>query len=450
MNSPEIRNAVVLVVDRLGANMLSVYGNTMFETENFNRLAARSIVFDQAITPSTKIEDAYQSLWSGVLPAGDPQAAGSAKNPPNQNSPTDGSPPLDFKNTLMEKLGTLGISSALLTDAPQIENLEASSDFDRVIPIRTTPSEKLADAPEQTELASFFAQATQWLTDLEPRSLTWLHARGLSGAWDAPYELRCRFADSEDPDPPTFHQPPARLFDAASDDPDELLGYQQACAAQVMMLDDFLGVILDLMDSPEWSSTLFVVMSTRGYPMGEHQIVGDLADANLPDSCDATDSQAPTNLSAAPGIHSESVHVPLIVCLPNHESFADARAVRNGSLVQTEWVHALLSDWFTSPSESNFDRIWKSAALSLPNKRHEAACVHNGDFRAIQTHAWKLITNGQHTELFAKPDDRWEVNDVSRRCSGVIEELSDILQRWTADRGLGGLELPEHLSVRSE
>ena len=25
--------------------------------------------------------------------------------------------------------------------------------------------------------------------------------------------------------------------------------------------------------------------------------------------------------------------------------------------------------------------------------------------------------------LYAKPDDRWEVNDVANRCPGVVEEL---------------------------
>ena len=151
-NPSEIRNAVVLVIDRLGANMLSAYGNTMFETENFNRLAARSIVFDHAIAPTTQLETAYKSFWSGRLK----------------------------KKSLMEIAGAHGISSALLTDDEVIENHELSRSFDRVIPIRTNSSTKLGSSVEQTELAGFFAQATQWLSALEPGSLTWLHSRGLS------------------------------------------------------------------------------------------------------------------------------------------------------------------------------------------------------------------------------------------------------------------------------
>ena len=133
-NPSEIRNAVVLVIDRLGANMLSAYGNTMFETENFNRLAARSIVFDHAIAPTTQLETAYKSFWSGRL-----------------------------EKSLMEIAGAHGISSALLTDDEAIENHELSRSFDRVIPIRTNSSTKLGSSVEQTELAGFFAQATQFV-----------------------------------------------------------------------------------------------------------------------------------------------------------------------------------------------------------------------------------------------------------------------------------------------
>ena len=47
MSRSEIRNAVVLVIDRLGADLLGAYGSTLFETPNFNRLAAQSLLFDQ-------------------------------------------------------------------------------------------------------------------------------------------------------------------------------------------------------------------------------------------------------------------------------------------------------------------------------------------------------------------------------------------------------------------
>ena len=32
--------------------------------------------------------------------------------------------------------------------------------------------------------------------------------------------------------------------------------------------------------------------------------------------------------------------------------------------------------------------------------------------------------------LFAKPDDRWEVNEVSGRCDDVVERLEEVLARF--------------------
>jgi hypothetical protein len=42
---------------------------------------------------------------------------------------------------------------------------------------------------------------------------------------------------------------------------------------------------------------------------------------------------------------------------------------------------------------------------------------------AIRTGDWKLIAAGERSELFAKPDDRWEQNDVHNRCRDTVDEL---------------------------
>jgi hypothetical protein len=410
MSQTNIPNAVVVVIDRLGANMLGAYGSTWFETENFNRLAARSIVFDQAITSTTDLPDAYADLWS---------RSGIDKN-------------------LIQEIGGRGASSFLLPDDPVVEQLGQVGSFDRVISIAPQSPEGVADSIAQTELASFFAQATQLISEMDSGSLGWLHSRGLSGNWDAPCELRTRLAHADDPPPPEFFRAPSRMFDPEVDDPDELLGYQQVCAAQVTLIDDFLGVVLDLMESEIGKSTLFCLTSTRGYPLGEHRLVGE---------CD-TGNQACLN-------YNESVHVPMMICLPDRPEFESFRAIRNGSLVQPNWLSACLTDWF-SGHEENFERRIQSVSDRLPEKLHEAVCICNGDSQAIQTHAWKLIRsrsdgNGSTCELFAKPDDRWEVNDVSRRCPQIVEALSTLLDQWSVDGKLSQpdrIELPAELAIR--
>lgn len=403
MSQPEFRNAVVLVIDRLGANRLGAYGSTWFETPNFNRLAARSVVFDQAITRTTDLATAYEGLWGTPL-----------------------------GTNLLNRIGEAGVSSVLMTDDSDVKEWTLSDNFERIVPIEFSASQSVADRPDQTELAHFFAQAAQAISDLEPDSCLWLHSRGLSGAWDAPHSLRALLADPEDPAPPGFDQPPVQMFDTAVGDPDQLLGYQQVCAAQVTMMDDFLGVLLDLLESETGRSTLFCLMSTRGYPLGEHGVVGAPPNGNQ-NAC-----------------YSESVHVPLMVCLPSQPQFEMLRSIRSGRLIQPEWIAELLTNWFVAPTSVAGSCIEK-VATSLPNKANEIACTINGRDSAIQTHAWKLIRNDNRNELFAKPDDRCEINDVSSRCPGIVESLNQILEQLAREPNFelpADFELDEELSTR--
>lgn len=405
-----------MVVDRLGANRLGPYGNTCHETHNFCRLAARSILFDQAMTRSTDLGLAYEGLWQ----------AGVGK-------PT----------SLMDRMGERGVRSTLLTDEPWLENSNLSDSFDRVVPVQSTHSQPISDSTGETELAVFFAQAMELLNEREPGELCWLHSRGLSGAWDAPYELRKQLSDSDDPDPPTFIQPPSRLFDPNSDDPDDLLAYQQASAAQVVLIDDFLGVLLDSMETnPIWQSTLLCVLSTRGFPLGEHRLVGSLS--GQAGSAD----EANRGMDDRMNLYNESIHVPMMVCFPHSSTRFDSRGIRNGSLIQPNWIPELLLDW-VDDSDDALDRRWNSTGLELPNKRHEFTISISGEAQAIQTHAWKLIRTRSTCELYVKPDDLWEVNDVSRRCSQVVTELGELLDRCIEGSGAEErIELPEELSVR--
>lgn len=53
-------NAIVLVVDRLGAGYLGPYGNTWLETPHWNRLAARSALFEWALTDAVDLPTVYR------------------------------------------------------------------------------------------------------------------------------------------------------------------------------------------------------------------------------------------------------------------------------------------------------------------------------------------------------------------------------------------------------
>jgi hypothetical protein len=55
--------------------------------------------------------------------------------------------------------------------------------------------------------------------------------------------------------------------------------------------------------------------------------------------------------------------------------------------------------------------------------RHDRLCMAGlNNERAIRTPAWFLRAAGEG-ELYVKPDDRWEVNNVSNRCLEIVESL---------------------------
>ncbi len=376
-------SAIVLVIDQLTASMLGPYGNTHHDTPNFNRLAARALTFDFAFANSCQLVTAYEKFWQ------------TAAMPDHESLPA--------------ALSAAGIESVLVTDEECVAE-HALAEFDRVISLQQAEVNQAAISPAETQLAGFFAQAAATLADLTPGTLCWFHSRGLRGAWDAPYPYRTRYADSDDPDPPDFVLSPSRWLDPADADPDKLLGLQQAATGQIILLDKFLGVLLDLIDShPCRDSTLFCLAAPRGCALGEHGLVG-----------------------AGDQLFNESVQVPLLVCLPENEIASSERvstkAIRSGKLVQVNLLTKVVEDWLTKAPDLERELFDVRGAVT-PEKRNEYVLITSNEQESLQTHAWKLIRSKMGgVQLFAKPDDRCDVNDVSDRCPDIVRNLLVLME----------------------
>ena len=401
---PAAPTAIVLMIDQLSASMLGPYGNTMFDTPNFNRLAAGSLLLDFASANSVDLETAYDRFWQS----------------PRSDRKADASKAAEARG-LISLLGAAGIDCTLMTDEMVVAN-HRFADFDRIIPLDQETRPHSAKTAAETQMADFFALAASVLTDLEPGSLCWLHSRGLRGLWDAPYDFRRQLAGEEDPDPPRFVESPATWLDPATVDPDELLGLQQGAGGQIRLLDEFLGVILDLLDlHPLKDSTLLCLAANRGCPMGEHGLVG-------------------------PGdqLFNESIQVPLMIRLP--KAFR-TDAFRSSSLVQvnrlSQWVH----QWLLEPTD-RFASDLNDLAAVFPDRSREWVLVSSPEQESLQTHAWKVVRSKMGgTQLFSKPDDRWEVNDVSDRCPDIVAKMLHFLDQLLADnRDPNELRLPNELA----
>jgi hypothetical protein len=72
-------------------------------------------------------------------------------------------------------------------------------------------------------------------------------------------------------------------------------------------------------------------------------------------------------------------------------------------------------------------------ATAHPPWRDALMATSDAGHRAIRTAEWCLrqgpnpYSDEIATELFVRPDDRWEANDVAKLCSEVVETLTNTL-----------------------
>ena len=406
-------SAVVLVLDRLGSGYLGPYGNTWIDTPAFNRLASQSLLVEYALVDTPCLDTLYRSYWHG----GHAMCSPSSDRGPNLSS----------------VLHESGITTVLLADEALVVNHDSAVSFDERLFVEPKSSPTAARELNQTQLARLLTRAIEWLSQCHEPFLLWIHSRAMNGPWDAPHELRLQFADEGDPEPPDFVNVPSQRLESDYD-PDELLGIMHAYAGQVTALDRCLGAFMDAMDHvSRCDEVLLSVTSSRGFPLGEHLRVGDIDEV----------------------LYSELLQVPFITRFPNRLG----AAVRSQSLWQPRHLHAALLDWFGCPSHRATPAV--PGLLALVQERTpyltQRACTVSAGQRTLRTPAWLLrVTHGDaleernepeqrfphasddlSCELFVKPDDRWDVNNVADRCPTIVNQMIEQLSQFqqTMDTG---------------
>jgi arylsulfatase A-like enzyme len=373
-------NVICLAVDRLNLGHLGAYGNAWINTPAIDRLASEAVVFDQALIDSPQLETLYRSYWHGWH-------ALRANQPPED------------RPSLAAMLRDAGISTALLTDERFVGQHPLAVDFDELVEIDPPWQPQVADDIEQSHLTKCFAQAIGWLEAAEEPFLLWCHLAGLGTSWDAPLDFRGAYWEEGDPEPLESADVPDRLL-PPDPDPDELLGIAQAYAGQVTLLDTCLGALLEyLRSSSLGQETLLVLTSPRGFPLGEHGRIGP---------CDEA-------------LYGEIVHVPLLMRFPD----GLGASVRSPALVEPADLWATLLDWLgiaDVPAAPTAASLLPLVRGDMETVRDRLCLLGRGTQRAIRTPAWYLRAGGT-PELFVKPDDRREVNDVAVRCPEVVECL---------------------------
>jgi arylsulfatase A-like enzyme len=388
-------NMLVIVVDGLRASALGAYGNTSYATPALDHFAAESLVLDWCFAPSPDLHDIYRALW---------HSRRSVQNP--------------ITVSLERVFAEAGYNTTLVTDYDLLSSYTSSKDFDEIVQVpsslATGSTAERANVSSETELARAFSAATEQVVEVQndkPR-LVWLHARGMYGPWDAPIELQESLRGEGDPSSIESILPPNILTNSAHD-PDAAFRYACAYAAQVMVMDDCVERLLEATKASAGDEWLVTLLGARGFPLGEHGRIGGVD----------------------PRTHVEQLQVPWLVRFP--EKLGQLSRVE--ALTSHLDLLPTLVDWMGRGDKTDrctFDgtSILPLATCARTLWRH-ATISTSASARSIRTAGWCLredltqeegITSDGVTkvsELYVRPDDRWEANDVAKLCPEVVEEL---------------------------
>jgi hypothetical protein len=361
-------NVLVIEAAALHLGFIGCYGNDWVHTPNLDRLAAEGVVFDRHF-------------------ADHPRLSG-PENPETSSSLTGFFcfPRAEEQQQRAAKPGLLDIS-------------KAQGRFSRLLDVRSSP---LATADEQVLPAM-----KPWLA--ERGGLLWIQGPLLAPPWHVPDDFIDYYFGTETADDRAspWLDPPTG---PCADDPSTLERLQTTYAAAVTAFDALVGVIVEELEEAQvldW--TAIMVTASSGLALGEHGYVG----------------------GHRAWLHEEIVHVPMIVRLPSARE-AGRR------------IHAL-----TQPADL-FPTALQALGLSAaPTDGHSLFPLMHGETESVRSAAcsglavgysleWSMRTVDwafllplstppedplRQPQLFVKPDDRWEVNDVRLHHLDLAEQL---------------------------
>lgn len=409
-------NLLLIMVRGLRASSLGCYGNDWIPTPTINQLAAQGIVFDHCI--------ADHPHSPGQLPT---WRSGFYQFPEKTESADPQSFPDLLETFQRHKISSVLIKSSRKNRDPAILSI-AEKGWMRVV----TP----APGANQTTTQAILKSLDEELTNFSSpgKELLCIELDDLLPPWEISEEyLDLYFGaapeDQEIAEPllpgevapaplpvsePVF-EPQTGFLDP--DDYQSFLNLQETYGAAVSQLDAVLGEILARLDQRKLRShTAIVLVSDWGQSLGDHGLVGD----------------------SKPWLHEEVVHLPLIIALPGN-SFS---GLRISALVQPVDLAPTLSELMgvSFPQSQGFDLrpLWEENVTRV----RDYACSGNrvGDRVewSLRTADWALLmpipAHEEHQErtvqLYVKPEDRWEINDVRHHQIEVSESLETTLEAF--------------------
>ena len=439
--------AVILTFDRLPISFLGCYGHSLVKTPHFDQLASKSVVYDQHYAENI-----------------DPAAPAHAWTTGYYHFPRPADRQLAMPN-VGDVLNRAGVDTTLIS-----EHDSHTPSANCGTAVRVAGQDGLAVSLEATPFAQLVSQAEITLNDEwcngTSDQLLWLHSKGVPPEWLPPRAFAraamsrsfAAEADADDEQSPSdipAESSSEKSSDSESNDsiaepetdateivieelPDEsfddfveaLVGaaldesgaanlsieeWQVAravLAGYVELLDRSLGRLLSaISERAGEDAILFIVTAREGIPAGERAMMS-LPAVSLPE---------------------EIIHTPLFVQHPGVEP-----GTRRQQLVQTVDLVPTLLDWFqvdASELPCEGQSLLSSTTLT-ENREREYICLGDGTSSCgIRTPQRYLIQDRADDkpseiapQLFVKPDDIWETNEVSAQSPAEVETLTATLE----------------------
>ncbi|MBI2808518.1 MAG: sulfatase-like hydrolase/transferase [Planctomycetes bacterium] len=279
----------------------------------------------------------------------------------------------------------------------------------------TSPSATNVSSPRVVWLESMSSFGNDALALLECGDpWLWLEGPSLLPPWDRDLEILATYFaedDAEDevdpwPDPP---------MDFVQLEEIDVLRLQNTYAGVVTEFDAQLGILLDELRKNETLDAMLVCVTARtGLPLCEHGVIG----------------------TPHAALHDELVHVPLIMRLPRA---ADAGLRINALTQPIDLLPTFLESLSQAVPPMQGKSLWP---------------LMRGDVRSLRSHAlasmriagyetWLMRTldaalhvpiaqpggiEATSPQLFLKPEDRWEVNDLRQHLLETADEMEKTLR----------------------
>lgn len=422
--------AIVFVLRGCSASWLGAYGNEWIATPNLDRFAAEGVVFDRHISDCPEHTAACHAWLNGVsAPRSGPEgqnltavlrAAGVKTilvraNHPDSDSPDwfyagwdeqfDARPQEDDRLTLDPLVRAL---PSLLDRLESVQNSLLWIDIDGLLPPWNIRQEVFEAYVQDDEPETVEEQEDDDGDDEEEDA----NEEEMS---EESYESEDEsepVAAEEPREPVTpWSDPPTGPFDVKDLDAREWL--QCSLAAVMTGLDAELGLVFELFRARGLDrSAALILTSDYGFPLGEHGQIGPYR----------------------PWLHEELVHLPLMIRFPE----AKEACRRVGQFTQPRDIAPTLQDLFGLKMESASGMSLVPLARGESRTGREKAITkletETAAETSIRTEDWAFLLplkvpegETRQPQLFRKPDDRWEVNDMRsrniERCDEFEEQL---------------------------